>query len=97
MSARLQSWNLVSNATLYWKTLQDECVVFNSASGQTHLLDPISALFVHQIQQRRQESDELFFETARLLECDLTPEIRTTFEERLWKLEASGLIEANAF
>lgn len=36
-------WRPLDASVLHWREWGDEAVVFNSASGDTHLLDPLSA------------------------------------------------------
>jgi PqqD family protein of HPr-rel-A system len=90
------SWKIVPDATLYWKVWNDQCVVFNSASGETHLLDPIPALLIRQLAAGLSDTEELVVETARLLDLEVTPLVQQTFLETLRKLDALGLIEAAA-
>jgi PqqD family protein of HPr-rel-A system len=89
------SWRIGCNATLHWKIWDDQCLVFNSASGQTHLLDPIAALLVRQVYDHCSNSEQLFQETARLLDVNLTSDVRATFEGILQQLDALGLIETS--
>ena len=90
-----QSCKIVPDATLHWKIWDDQCLVFNSASGQTHLLDPIPALLVRQIDEGCGDSEELFLRTAKVLDLDLTSHVRTTLQQILQQLDALGLIEAS--
>jgi PqqD family protein of HPr-rel-A system len=86
-------WSVVPNATLHWKIWDDQCVVYNDASGQTHLLDPIPALVIRQIHEGCHNSEALFDEVAKVLDVDLTSHVRMTFEQTLRRLDAAGLIE----
>jgi PqqD family protein of HPr-rel-A system len=90
------AWRIVPDAVLHWRMWDDEYVVFNSASGQTHLLDPVSALLIEQIAHGRDHAGELFMETARLLNLDLTPDLCASFDKMLGELDLLGLIEAVA-
>ena len=92
-SPRISNWSIVSGATLQWKIWDDQCVVFNTATGQTHLLDPIPALIVRQIDGGRFDSEALFLRTAEVLGFDLTAERRRAFDEVLRQLDDLGLIE----
>ena len=94
--ARAASWSIVAGATLHWKVWDDDCIVFNTASGQTHLLDPIPALLVRQIEAGCGNSEELFSQTARLLDTDLTAELQSSLEDMLRQLDQLGLIEQSS-
>src|SRR5262245_12790415 len=86
-------WGLVPNSSLHWKIWDDHCVVFNSASGQTHLLDPVPALLLRQIDDGCSDFVELISRTTELLEVDLTPEVRRALEQTLEQLDNLGFIE----
>jgi PqqD family protein of HPr-rel-A system len=44
-------WRLPANASLLWQSWdEDEVIVFNRASGQTHLLDAFSAAVLRRIE-----------------------------------------------
>src|SRR5215831_2802435 len=89
-------WSIVSNCTLHWKMWEDECVVFNSGSGQTHVLDPIAAILIREINEGRIGSEALMCRVAKLLDVDLTTDVRTTFQATLWYLDELSLIERSA-
>jgi PqqD family protein of HPr-rel-A system len=89
----LFTWSIVAGATLHWKVWDDDCVVFNTASGETHLLDPIPALLLRQIDAGCGNSEELFSRTATLLERNMTAELRSSLEAMLQQLDDLGLIE----
>jgi PqqD family protein of HPr-rel-A system len=43
-------WRLSEGVTLSWRCWGDEAVVFNVASGQTHLLDPFSEWVLRELE-----------------------------------------------
>lgn len=45
-------WRLPRGAELLWQSWDEEVIVFNTASGQTHLLDALSAAVLKEIQNR---------------------------------------------
>jgi len=89
-------WITVSDATLHWKTWGDECVVYNSGSGQTHVLDPIAVLLIRRINEGAVDSEELFCHISKLLDVPLSADVRTTLEATLWYLDELSLIEPSA-
>jgi PqqD family protein of HPr-rel-A system len=86
-------WRIVPNATLHWQTWDDDCIVFNSASGQTHLLDPLPALLLRQVDEGCSDRELLLNGTAKLLDVELTAEIRGLLDQALKQLDDAGLIE----
>ncbi len=69
--------------------------MFNNASGQTHVLDPMAALLLGQIEEGYGDSEKLFGQIARLLDFNLTQELRDTLNPRLQQLDELGLIECS--
>ena len=45
-------WGLPEDVRLLWKSWDEEVIVFNQASGQTHLLDALSAEVLRELEQR---------------------------------------------
>ena len=88
------NWSIAGGAALRWKVWDDDCVVYNTASGQTHLLDPIPALVLRQIEAGCGNSEELFSQVASLLGLKLTAETRSSLEQILRELEEFGLLES---
>ena len=51
VDARAEVWRLPAGASLLWQSWdEDEVIVFNRASGQTHLLDAFSAAVMRRIE-----------------------------------------------
>jgi PqqD family protein of HPr-rel-A system len=86
-------WRIVPNATIYWQTWDDDCIVFNSVSGQTHLLDPVPALLLRQVDEGCSDRELLLNGTARLLDIELSTETRAWLDQALKQLDDAGLIE----
>jgi len=99
MAVRLKEralWSIVPNATLHLKIWDDECVVFNSGSGQTHVVDPIATLLIRRIKEGPIDSQALLSHVAKLLDVELTSEVRNALEARLQYLDELSLIEPSA-
>ena len=47
-----QPWGLPDDVALLWKSWDEEVIVFNRASGQTHLLDALSAEVLRELEMR---------------------------------------------
>lgn|GEM_PF-5431725 len=52
-------WRRPDGVRLSWKVFDDEIVVFNAFSGQTHLLDGFSALVLEEIEHAPASRDAL--------------------------------------
>lgn len=52
-------YGLLSNASLQWAGWNDEYVVFDEASGQTHQLDAVRAYVLHLLGERPQSVFEV--------------------------------------
>ncbi len=54
-----QRWGLSDDVALLWKSWDEEVIVFNLASGQTHLLDALSAEVLRELERRPRTLSEL--------------------------------------
>ena len=45
------SWQLAEGCRLHWKAWDDEFVIFDEGSGDTHLLDPLAAEFLKVLEE----------------------------------------------
>lgn len=52
-------WRLPAGAELLWQSWDSETIVFNALSGQTHLLDALSAATLKEIERDPATVDEL--------------------------------------
>ncbi len=65
-------WRLPAGVRLLWKTWGEEVVVFNTSSGQTHLLDALSGALLEDIESTPMTVAQL---SARLADrFDLAPD-----------------------
>ena len=55
---------------MLWQTWDDEVIVFNTASGQTHLLDALSAATLREIESRPGGINQLADRLAERFELD---------------------------
>ena len=51
LGAEQSTWHLPVGVTLMWRCWGEEAVVFNEASGQTHLLDAFSEWVLREIER----------------------------------------------
>jgi PqqD family protein of HPr-rel-A system len=88
-------WRLPAGASLLWQSWdEDEVIVFNRASGQTHLLDAFSAVVLRRIEAAPTAMPEL----QRFLAADLGLE-ESVLSDRLREVcrlfDQLGLAEAD--
>lgn len=89
-------WRIRSLASLHWRCWDHQWAVFNVGSGQTHLLDEITAAVLSTIEGSPGDSDAL--SALGLQEGMLAERIGRsgTLETVLEQLAGVGLIEAAA-
>ena len=87
------AWRIGPETDLRWKLLGNQYVVYNCGSGDTHVLDPIAALLIQQIQERCFESDALADRVGALLNLEATEDLYCKLQETLSQLDRLGLIE----
>ncbi len=86
-SAGQEVWHLGRGVKLLWRSWDDEVVVYNVTSGQTHLLDAFSAAVLKTIEATPGTLEQLTGHFAKSLETDrdaLAPrlvEISSRFSE----------------
>ncbi len=65
-----QVWRLPEGAQLLWRSWNDEAVVYNAASQQTHLLDAFSAAALREIEAAPKTAEQLRARLAEALDTD---------------------------
>ena len=65
-----QVWRLPEGAQLLWRSWDDEAVVYNVASQQTHLLDAFSAAALREIEAAPKTDEHLCAHLAEALDAD---------------------------
>jgi PqqD family protein of HPr-rel-A system len=88
------SWRRVRNVDFHWKRWEDVFTLYNSGSGQTHVLDPLAVLLIQLIGEGSHNTSELLQQMVAHLDVEASPEFREKLQETLSQLDALGLIEA---
>ena len=78
---------------LYWQSWDDEFVVYNSGSGDTHLLDPVAAEALQILEREPANLTELAGNVSASLEIELDSELSGYLERVLSYFHRLGLIE----
>jgi PqqD family protein of HPr-rel-A system len=82
-----------SPGRLHWRVWDGEYVVFDSLSGDTHLLNQVAATALQLLGDTPASADELAHHVARRLGRELEPESVGQFHELLRQLDDLGLVE----
>lgn len=87
-------WRITQGCELRWRSWNDEYVVYNSGSGDTHLLDLLSAEILEKIEEVPASSRALEDWVAGRVAADSIPEISGYVSDLLLQLHSLALIEA---
>ena len=85
-------WRLPVGAELLWQKWDDEVIVFNTASGQTHLLDALSAATLREIESRPGGINQLADRLAERFELD-GADLSQRLTEVCARFDELGLVE----
>jgi len=88
-----RKWRVPSEVELLWHRWGDQYVVFNSASGDTHLLDGASREGLLCLQERALDQSELSRHLAARLELAADEQVQRYAARLLERLAKLGLIE----
>jgi PqqD family protein of HPr-rel-A system len=86
-------WKVNSEFPLHWRSWDDEFVVYNSGSGDTHLLDPVAAEALQSLEQESADLSELVDRVSGSMEIEPDTEFSAYLEQLLSDLYKLGLIE----
>ena len=90
----IDRWRIVPDFVLYWRLWEDQYIVYNSGSGHTHVLDPLTAFLIQQITKHDCGTAELIQQLRALLDIEVKEESDQKLRQTLLRLEQLGLIEA---
>ena len=85
-----------SACRLHWRYGNEEYVVYNAASGQTHLINELGAIALRLLQKHMLNIDELKRQIAEQSGLSLDSEFSTYIDEMLDEMERLGLINFGA-
>ena len=88
-----QKWRIFPGLRLHWRSWEDEFVVYNSASGDTHLLDQVSRDMLKVLESESPTLSELAGRLAESQEIEADAEFSSYLERLLATLEKLGLVE----
>jgi PqqD family protein of HPr-rel-A system len=86
-------WRLISNQALHFRSWDDEFVVYDNLSGDTHLVDSTAAQILLKLQQAPSNSTTLAESLVPLLHANWDDEFVGQVEHILADLDTLALIE----
>jgi PqqD family protein of HPr-rel-A system len=86
-------WQLTPIVSLHWRRWDDEFVVFDVGSGQTHQLPPITAATLMLLELTSANLVELTSRVSSELSIDSDEQLVDGVREAVLGLESVGLIE----
>lgn len=89
-------WRLNALASLHWRCWDDQWVVFDVGSGQTHSLDKVTAATLSRIESEPTTAADLILSAARDSDIDDLSAWTDTLNTVLERLAGARLIELTA-
>lgn len=86
-------WQLSALVSLHWRCWDDEFVVFDAGSGQTHQLDALTASTLMMLELAASSLDELTTRVADELDIAADEQLLNVVNEAVRGLRIAGLIE----
>jgi PqqD family protein of HPr-rel-A system len=90
---RNMKWQVRKDPQLLWRFWDDEIVVYNTESGDTHLLDSISSEALKNLESSPSSIAELSCLTKSAIESTLDQRLEDYFEKLIMHLWGLRLIE----
>ena len=93
-SARRRHWAIPRGAPLIWRSWDDdEYVVYSTASGDTHLINHVTAEVLRQLERSDLPFSDLVRKVTESLGIELNPKIETYVARLVTYLDQIGLVE----
>jgi PqqD family protein of HPr-rel-A system len=86
-------WELAQGSQLHWKCWDDEFVVFDEGSGDTHLLDALAAEVLKALEDAPGDVPTLIARVAGRLRIEPDPEIERHIRATMQRFREAGLAE----
>jgi len=86
-------WRVAPSAEFRWRHWDDESVLYDPRSGQTHLLTALAADVLLALEEAAGDAPELAAMVARQRQLDPAPELTGDIAALLQQLDDLGLIE----
>ena len=86
-------WKVNPKFPLQWQVWDDEFVVYNTGSGDTHLLDPVAAEVLQSLEKKTADLSELAGRVSASIEIEPDSKFSDYLEQLLSDLHKLGLIQ----
>lgn len=87
-------WARIPEAELHFRGWDDECAVFNSGTGHTHLLNSVAVSILQRVLAAPCSSQDVVSDTAAKFGLEENDELVDTVGQTLCKLQQLDLIES---
>jgi PqqD family protein of HPr-rel-A system len=87
-----QRWKIADQLRLRWRSWQDEYIVYNCNSGDTHLLNPIAAEALKNLQQAPHSIEDLSQVVGDKLDIAVDQTLQQNLHRFVLKLAHLGLV-----
>jgi PqqD family protein of HPr-rel-A system len=91
--AKPLAWKIGDASKLCWRIWDGECVVFDSRSGETHLLNPLAVEVLQTLEQGPADGSHLTRLIASTFALEAEPDLARAVDEVLTRLDELGLTE----
>ena len=88
-----EKWELAEGCRLHWISWDDEYVVFDEGSGDTHLLDVLAAEVLKVLEQSPRYEQALTERVLARLGLDAVVDVERRIREAIQKFRDAGLVE----
>lgn len=86
-------WQVVPDLELRWLEWDDEFIVYNTGSGDTHLLNTLATALIQYLQQASASLSQLIDYSVNTLGVTPDEDFEKNLKDLFAELERSGLIE----
>ncbi len=87
------NWQLAEGCRLHWKAWDQEFVVFDEGSGDTHLLDPLAAEVLKALEESPGEVPGLARRVVARLDLARDTDLHERVRELVERFVVAGLVE----
>ncbi len=90
----LYIWRIPTDQEIFWRHWEGDYVVFNSLSGETHILDITDGKVLRRIMNGPATTEDIRSEIGEFLKVRNDAELACAVDKILHNLEDAGLVEA---
>lgn len=87
------TWGAVQGADLLFESWEDEVIVYNCLSGETHQIDGFSAIVLEQVINTRCTEQQLLRDICKIYPLEKHSEIKCLLIRTVKNFDQIGLIE----